>query len=160
LQTAILRLLRPTSLYFTCTSAAGHILTCHSMPHQKCLFLWRSRPPTSRHTWFLTGPIPVYIPIGISISSSVFAELSRNQQPDRPCYSVCSNRPHSRDLHRMRPKYLIKQVFCCFVFNMFTLKPRVDHGSLFSGPDPCVGDPTRPDPSCTTKSSTRPDPHS
>ena len=122
MQTAILRLLRPTSLYFTCTSAAGHILTCHSMPHQKCLFPWRSRPPTS--TWFLTGPIPVYIPIGISISSSVFAELSRNQQPDRPCYSVCSNRPHSRDLSRMRPKYLIKQVFCCFVFNMFTLKPK------------------------------------
>jgi len=153
LQTAILRLLRPTSLYFTCTSAAGHILTCHSMPHQKCLFLWRSRPPTSRPTWFLTGPIPVYIPIGISISSSVFAELSRNQQPDRPCYSVCSNRPHSRDLHRMRPKYLIKQVFAVLSLTCLLSSPELTTGHSFQ-------DQTRPDPSCTTKSSTRPDPHS
>jgi len=49
------------------------------------------------NTWYL-GSTRVYPPIGIWISSAVFAGLknvtNRQTDTDRPCYSVCGSRPH------------------------------------------------------------------
>jgi len=47
------------------------------------------------NTWFL-GPTRVLNPNGISFGSAVIAGLTSvtDRQTDRPCYSVCNNRPH------------------------------------------------------------------
>jgi len=47
------------------------------------------------NTWFL-GPIRVHNPNDISFGSSIVAQLTTvtDRQTDRPCYSVCNNRPH------------------------------------------------------------------
>jgi len=50
---------------------------------------------TIANTWLL-GPIRVHNPNGNSIGSAVFVMLIiyTDRQTDRPCYSVCNNRPH------------------------------------------------------------------
>jgi len=59
------------------------------------------RMSTLSNTWFL-GSTRVYPPSGISIGSAVL-QGSRTWSTDKPCYSVCSNRPHI-DIAAMRPK--------------------------------------------------------
>jgi len=48
------------------------------------------------YRYCFTAPASVRIPNGISIGSAISAGLKvvTNRQIDRPCYSVCSNRPH------------------------------------------------------------------
>jgi len=60
---------------------------------QNCPFPWGIWTPSN--TWFL-GPTRVLNPNGISIGSADFAGLTSmtDRQTDRPCNSVCNNRPH------------------------------------------------------------------
>ena len=55
---------------------------------------------TPSNTWFL-GPTRVHNPNGISIASAVFAGLTivADRPTNRPCYSICNNRPHLRTVY-------------------------------------------------------------
>jgi len=57
------------------------------------IHMWGSGPPSN--TWFLRSTW-VHIPNGNSISLAIFARLTviTGRPTDRPCYSVCTNRPH------------------------------------------------------------------
>jgi len=71
---------------------------------QNCPFPWLIWTPSN--PWFL-GPTQVTHPNGISIGSAVFAGLmnvtNRQTDTDRPCYCICSNRPHLT-VAAMQPK--------------------------------------------------------
>ena len=58
----------------------------------KVLLLWGILSPI----YYILGPIRVHISNSISIASTVFAGLTlvTDRQTNRPCYFVCSNRPH------------------------------------------------------------------
>jgi len=71
------------------------------------------------NTWFL-GPTQVSLRNGISTGTATFEWLTNRQthtQTDRPCYSVCSNRPLSLAIATMRPKTIFsnydKHHLCC-----------------------------------------------